>query len=580
MNELLTKAEQLFHSQQYQECVSLLKKLHEQDSSNGLYSTNLCFTLRLIKRVPEAISWGELSIRLDPQSALTFLNLGMAYLVDQQLDNSEIMFRKGLELDPENGFLWNGLGMHSTLLSQPSAAIGFYQKARQLDSANPEILSNLANAQLANLDVSSAFNTLQAALQSSSGHPMAATNLAMIQQYLPQLSSRDVSQLLDLLGKIFATKDHQFTAMRTKLTGVTRIGFVSSDFYQHTVGRLLLGLFSLSRPLGLEFYCYSNCVRPDTVTEQFENLSDAFHPITQLSDVEAAELIYSHNIDLLIDLNGHTSDSRVGVFCFRPAKVQASWLGFFASTGIPAIDYNLIGKDQILPGIEEYYSEKIHLLNCCQYNGEGFPEVIQTAVLPSERQQFITFACFNNPAKLNHKVLSVWVELLNRIPDSRLLLKWQTFRDAEFAESVRKRFEESGLARDRLILRPGSESQEMLLQYNDVDIALDPFPFSGAMTTLYALWMGVPVISLAGHRPVSRQSLAILASLNLRELVADTEAEYIELALSVAKNTQQRLALRRSLRETMKTVSHQENKRLLGELKSLAEKGAEEFAKT
>jgi protein O-GlcNAc transferase len=576
MSELLSKAQQLFQSQRYRECVSLLQELHEQDPSNGLYATNLCFTLRIVKQVSEAISWGELSIRLDSQSALAYLNLGMAYLVDRQLDNAETMFKKGLELDPKNGFLWNGLGMRSSLLSLPSQAIKSYEKARQLDPVNPEILSNLANAQLETLDISGAFNTLQTALQTPTGHQMAATNLAMIQQYVPELSSGDVQQLLNLLGKIFATRDYQFVSKQLGKAGVARIGFVSSDFYQHTVGRLLVGLFRQTRPKGLEFYCYSNCVHTDGITEQFESLADAFYPITQKSDAEAAELIYSHSIDLLIDLNGHTSDSRIAIFCLRPAKVQASWLGFFASTGVPAIDYSLIGRDQILPGIEEHYSEKIQPLNCCQYNGEGIPQVALAETLPSERQQYITFACFNNPAKLNHKVLHLWVSLLKRIPDSRLVLKWQTFGDAEFVQSLRNKFAELGLADDRLILRPRSDYLDMLQEYNDIDIVLDPFPFSGAMTTVYALWMGVPVISLAGFRPVSRQSSAILESLNLRELVASTEAEYKELAISLAEDTEQRIKLRKSLRQTMETISHQQNKVLLNELQNLAEKGAKE----
>lgn len=574
MTVTLAQAEKLFHAGKYKESISLLESLHQSEPQSPTYPANLSFAFRLIGKTVKAIEWGELAFKLDSAFLPASLNLGMAYLACGEIDKAMTMFVHGLKLDPNNALLWNGIGMGKNLLNKNIEAIRCYEKSLSVDASNPGTLSNLANSLTATMNVESAVKTLRQALENAPQHQMAATNLAMIQQYHPQLEANEVLSLLHVIAKIFPTELIKFEAPPMSNASIARIGFVSCDFYKHTVGRFVLDLLKTERPEGLEFYCYSSPVKQDEITDFIRSSANRYFDIKDLTDSEAAELIHNHNIDLLIDLNGHTGASRLKLFRHRPAEKQASWLGFPASTGVPAIDYALIGEDQITPGIETEYSEKIIPLKGCQYNLSSIPAIPIADVVPSERKGFITFGCFNNPAKITDEVRQVWVDILRSIPNSKLILKWQSYDDEELAAAVRAKFHDLGLAADRVELQGRSVYGEMLDQYNEIDVALDPFPFTGAMSTLEALWMGVPVVTLASARPVSRQGYSILKNIGLEKFTCDSIDEYKQRVIELADAVVERENLKSSLRSLMQSNGERQLAQTLSNLEAIAQASA------
>jgi len=242
-------------------------------------------------------------------------------------------------------------------------------------------------------------------------------------------------------------------------------------------------------------------------------------------------------------------DLDIAMTAVRAAPVQVSWLGYFASTGLREMDAVLLGRDQMTAGSAAYFTETLVALDCCQF-AYGPPDYAPEPVTPARLDP--VFGCFNNLAKLNDEVLEAWCDILRALPASRLVLKWNGLHDTWVREILQRRFANHGVEPRRVEFRGPAPHRNMLEEYADIDVALDPFPFSGALTTCEALWMGVPVVTLAWHRPVSRQSAAILRAIGLDSLVAASPREYVALAVGLARDRERRTALRETLRGSMR----------------------------
>ena len=233
------------------------------------------------------------------------------------------------------------------------------------------------------------------------------------------------------------------------------------------------------------------------------------------TDDELVTLIQADGIDILIDLAGFTAGNRLSVFAKRPTPVQASWLGWFNTTGIKAIDYIIVDPLMVQPGEEKYFIEKPVYLpqgRFCYTPPFLCPDV---DVLPATDNDNITFGCFNNISKITDQVVFVWATILRQVPKSRLVLKSPYFKDYEMRKRFTRRFELHGVASDQLDLRPESLHFFMLSEYADIDIALDPFPYCGGLTSCEALWMGVPVVTLPSELSVSRQTESFLQAIEI-----------------------------------------------------------------
>ena len=336
-----------------------------------------------------------------------------------------------------------------------------------------------------------------------------------------------------------------------------RIGYVSADLCQHTVGLFVKGIFhahkSPSGGVGANPVCvfaYSSGSLSDWVSDAIR-AACTWRDVSGLDDAALATLIRQDQIDVLIDLSGHTAGSRLTVFAHRPAPVQVAWLGYFATTGLSYIDAVLLDEWHAPAGTQAQFAERIVQLPGGRMCYQPVPWAPAVAPAPCLQTGYITFGSFNNTGKLNAGVFDVWSQVLAAVPLSRLVLKWRSLADETLCDSIRAAFADRGIDPSRIELRPASFHADVLLQYADIDIALDPFPFTGGMTSCESLWMGVPVITWPQSRVVSRQTFALLNQIGLPELAAKDAEDYVRVAVELANNPQRLIHLRQTLRQRM-----------------------------
>ncbi|MEO7097842.1 MAG: glycosyltransferase, partial [Luteolibacter sp.] len=331
-----------------------------------------------------------------------------------------------------------------------------------------------------------------------------------------------------------------------------RVGYMSPDFRDHVMARFILPILENHDRRHFEVFCYSNVTATDEVTARCRNAADHWSDITGLSDQQAARLVHDAQIDILVDLAMHSSGNRLGVFARKPAPIQITYLSNVSTTGLRTVNYRI--GDPILdpPGWKDpsYTEETLrmpHTTLC--YTPPGEPEIAASPFFATGR---ITFGNFNNFCKVNEAVLGLWARIIIAVPESRLMMLVPKGR----AQIQTRRFMEShGIVAERLLLVERVPKEEYLSVYNQIDIALDPFPYQGSTTTCDALWMSCPVVTFAGDRGVERVGKSILGNIGHPELVGRNLDEYAEIAIRLANNPTQLADLRMSLRQALKASS-------------------------
>lgn len=327
-----------------------------------------------------------------------------------------------------------------------------------------------------------------------------------------------------------------------------RIGFISGDLCDHPVGFLLLPLLQNQQPSAWTPYVYDNKSRQDNTNKQLRQTipGGQWQGIGELNDAQAMRAILNDHLDILIDLSGHTGKTRLRIMVHRLAGKQLSWLGFSGTTGLSSIDGvildDILGKDA-----QPQFCEPILELNPSRFCFRPpFAPALQPP--PSLKNGFITFGCFNNTAKYNTAVLDTWVHILQQTPNSRLILKWRTFADSNFRNEILAPFVKAGIDAERVEFRAFSTHRQMLDEYNDVDIALDTHPFNGGYTSLEALWMGLPLITLAGSSPISRQTASFLNAIGHHDWIANSPENFRQIVLKLVQDLDKLAEIRRQLR--------------------------------
>jgi predicted O-linked N-acetylglucosamine transferase (SPINDLY family) len=297
--------------------------------------------------------------------------------------------------------------------------------------------------------------------------------------------------------------------------------------------------------------CYAEVRSPDPVTRRFQTLADGWRSTVGMSDQRVAEQVRADRIDILVDLALHTGGNRLLVFARKPAPVQVSMLGMPSTTGLEAIDYRLTDGFFDPPGSsDEYYMEtsiRLPRTIWCYEPPEAAPGV---GPLPASRNGFVTFGCLNQFAKVSRPAVRAWIGILRALPGARLVLQSPPGRHLD---PVRALFEEAGIAADRVAFVAKVPRSEYLKRYHELDLCLDPFPYNGHTSTFDALWMGVPVVALAGRTGVGRAGVSLLSNVGLPELIAGTPEQYVQIALELATDWKRLAELRSGLRRRMET---------------------------
>lgn len=327
-----------------------------------------------------------------------------------------------------------------------------------------------------------------------------------------------------------------------------RVGMVSGDLGAHPVGYFLEGALRHLARQQIDLIAYPTVPRKDALANRLRPLFSEWTPIRGMSDTEAAQRIRADGVHVLLDLSGHTAHHRLGVFALKPAPVQASWLGYFATTGVPGMDY-VLGDPQVTPPDEEdHFTERVWRLPE-SYLCFTPPDVpLEVAPLPALRTGAVTFGCFNNLAKMGDGVVALWAQVLHAVPGSRLFLKTKQLEQPAIVERTREQFARHGIGAERLLLEGASPRIELLATYGRVDIALDPFPYPGGTTSAEALWMGVPVLTRRGDRFLSHVGETVATNAGLADWIAADDGAYVAKAVASAGDLPRLAALRAGLR--------------------------------
>lgn len=496
------------------------------------------------------------------QFARTAYNLGLTLAELPDPDAAETAYRQACEADPDHTDARLNLATLLAGQGRLTEAACLYEQLLERNPAEARVFNNLANLYQEAGRIEDALTLLQKAIDLQATLPQPRSNRLMALQYDPAISPAQwleearqwgawaTARATDLLG---CSPGRRFRVRPARAP--LRVGYVSADFCMHPVGLFLTTVLAAHDPTRITPVLYSNGSPRDGITAQLiqavQGKGGGFREVKELDDLTLARQIGVDEIDVLVDLSGHTGKSRLALFGLRPAPVQITWLGYFATTGLPAMDFILLDRYHAPEGTQSQLTERlIHLPhNRFCYTPVAFaPEV---APAPRAKNGYVTFGSFNNTAKLNPAVLTTWADILSRLSDSRLIIKWRTLADATYRHYLQDFFSQHGIAPERLELRPMSPHRELLEQYADIDILLDPFPFSGGHTSCESLWMGVPVITLPQTRIVSRQTFSFLALLDLPELVASSPADYVERAVALANRPAWLQQWRGQLRQRM-----------------------------
>jgi protein O-GlcNAc transferase len=330
-----------------------------------------------------------------------------------------------------------------------------------------------------------------------------------------------------------------------------RIGFVSSHFGQHPIGFLALPMIECLDKAKCKVFCYSDRVDADEYTRRFQGAASVWRTTTGLPSDELAGQIRADEIDILVDLMGHTGE-RLLAFARKPAPLQVTWLGYVGTTGMSAMDCLLADRFHVRSGEESNYVETV-LRMPNDYACYGPPaDVPEVGPLPALKTERVTLGCFNNPAKYGQRLLDAWAEILRRIPTAQLLLRYLGLDDTMTKESLRRQFSRRGVDAARVLLEGEATHRELLASYNRIDIALDTQPYSGGLTTCEALWMGVPVVTWPGKTFAGRHATSHLMNAGYGQFVAQDSAGYAELAVQWASQLNELAAIRSQMRERVR----------------------------
>lgn len=510
----------LLHSGKARPAVKAFRKALECDPTCSEAHLNLATLLGETRRLAEVLDFIEHDIAVKGESAQRLASLALAQQAKGDLPAAEATCKKVLQIQPNNvSALITLAGCHSARADHHTA-IALHERAL---AENPDM-------------------------------PAIYSNIAFDATYLPDISAEEVftyhrgwADRFEKNGKknLFAFEQSR------QADRPLRIGYVSGDFGTHPVGFLLRDVIRNHDRQQFSIHCYSMMRGSDSITAEIRAHADTWVDALLMSDDELAEQVHQDRIDILVDLSGHTAYNRLPIFVRKPAPVQATWIGYFHSTGLNSIDYFITDPYTTPPGGGQLFSETPLCLphsRFCYSPPEYTPEV---APVPAIARGGITFGSFNRVDKLVEPVIAAWVKILNAVPGSRLLLKAAAFENTQVSDELRRRFLAQGLERDRLELRGRSSHPAMLAEYGEIDIALDPFPFNGGMTTLEALWMGVPVVTLEGSSVVARQSTSALVNIGLDELVFNDLDAYIKGATALASDLKRLATLRQEMRSRM-----------------------------
>ncbi len=542
-------------------------RLTPQDAE-ALY--NFANALVLIGETAAAETALQVAIAHNPNFADAHCNLGKLYYTLNQTALARQHLTRAVELAPNSAIAHKNLGAVLQHEGRLSEALWFYEAALELQPDFSEVLGNIGSVQLALGDVDAATASYRQSLR------LNPNNAAVFSDMLFCLQNDHCISNERLFAEHRAFAD-QFEAPHRanwpqhqndrdphrKL----RIGYVSGDLRHHALAFFLEPLLALRDREAFEIHIYANHAQVDDVTRRLASYVDAWTPCLHLSDTTLAQKIMADGIDILVDLSGHTAYNRLPMFALKPAPIQATFMGYGGTSGLDAIDYRI--TDAWLDPVGESDQWNSEILIRLPGGGaafEGSTTAPEPGALPALAGKGVVLACLNNPRKIRPPVVSLWSTILAATPDATLLLG--SASDESLIRSLLAQFADAGVDKSRIAFQPWMPLDDYLALHQSIDIALDPFPYNGGTTSYHSLWMGVPVVTLAGTRSMSRCGAAILASVGLDDWVTHSESAYVTKVLDALSDLPRLAALRSTLRSRITSIEANRSARVTAALEA------------
>ena len=547
--------------------VALIRKLCELDDAIAAYrraidlkpdffqaQSNLGSALTETGALDDAVAACRRAIDLNPDSPEAHSNLGNALTYWGALDDAIAASRRAILLAPDSAEAHVNLGCALAKNGALDDAIAAYRRAIELKPDFPEAFTHLGSTLLTQGDHRRGHQAIRQALALRPEDSMAHSGLLMSLQYQDGVT-------LAGLGRAHAEwYERHAPSQRTggKRSALDRdperplrLGFLSPDLQRHPVGFFLVRAVENLDKRSFTTLCYSSGLKHDDLSARIARAASAWHNVVGLDDDALAARIRADRVDILFDLSGHTAGHRLLVFERRPAPIQISWIGYVGTTGMRSMDYLIADRFHVPAGAEAHYCETVLRMPDGYICYDSPAEAPAIGPLPALERGQVTFGCFNKVCKLTPEVIALWARIVSSVPGSRLLLASQGLNGRAAREWIRAAFVSAGGDSHQLELHGMKPWLELLDMYNTIDVALDPFPYSGGLTTCEALWMGVPVVTCPGETFAGRHSLSHLSNVGLAETIAADHLEYIEVARRLAEDLPHLAALRAGLRERM-----------------------------
>lgn len=581
---LIARGELLRRLDRAAEAVAPLEKALALDPGNERARIEHGLTLADLGKEEQARAIAELE-RLaaeQPDEPTRLLAFAVALIRNGQSSRALPVLDRAAALDPNDHEIVLERAIALSRLKRMEEAIVCYQRACALRPDDPEPPMRLARAYMKLGDSRRAAEAFRRGLALAPRDSVSHSDLLVCLLFGGLVGLEELAAEHRVWGERFGRPAGRWTSWPNERDPdrPLRIGLVSPDLGRHPVGMMVLPILEALDRERYSPIVFSTREKPDAWTARIRAAVDVWHEVAPLDDRALAGLVRRERIDVLIDLSGHTANNRLTMFALKPAPVQVSWLGYPFTTGLEAIDYVLGDDSMVRPEEERLYVERVLRFpsgRLCFAPPDYAPPVKLPPALATGR---VTFGSFNNTVKVGPRVVALWSRVLHAVPGSRLLLKWGAFDHAFAVERFRAAFAEHGIGPDRLEFRGQSNHADMLAEYGAVDIALDPFPYGGGMTSVEALWMGCPLVTLTGPHPMERQGEAFLRQLGEPGWIARDEDGYVRIAAGLASSPGRLAALRLLQRERMRTSPLCDGARIARDLETLLREAWRRWCRT
>jgi predicted O-linked N-acetylglucosamine transferase (SPINDLY family) len=538
------------------EAIEAYRKALALDPGMAKAQNNLGCLLEAAGDADGAMQCYEAALRAEPGLASALYNRGSMHKLRGYAAQAEEDISRALELEPQHADWRCALGEVLALQGKADAAIAAFRAVLALDPLEVRAHNGLGTALLIGGRAQQAEASFRLATETQPDNAEAHSNMLLAMHYSKGDDARVMYEAhLEWARRHARDLPRSEHAVSMRAQGrKLNIGYVSPNFQHHAVAWSIEPVLAAHDHGAFRIFFYSTVANPDAVTRRFMTLCDEWRDIHAISDEMAARLVRQDRIDILVDLAGHTGGGRPLLFARKPAPVQVNWQGYPNTTGLAQVDYRITDAYADPEGeADNHHTERLVRLATgffCYAPPPDAPEPGEPPVLKSGR---ITFGCFNNLAKVTPETIRLWSRILAGAPQARLIMKAHALGEESARRDVHALFAENGIAAGRVeLLGPVASHGGHLGAYRDVDIALDPFPYQGTATTCEALWMGVPVVALAGRTHLSRVSVSVLRRVGLDALIATTPDEYVHKALALARDPEQLRVLRAEMRQRMR----------------------------